>query len=406
MGRASAPILIPVAFCAVFVVSWTAHPLAAQDPQPAKTAKSVKPSPKKETLAPESDDASRPAASEPKSKTAKVDMSAIPADEAAEKKVRKELGEAFKLKRTQHYSIFYNTSDEDMKTFSLAIEQTYRSCVNYTIKLGFDAHPPKKKLLIYYFEEHKQYSDHSKKLGKGEAPQSTPGIYFPDLNRSMFYNFQNQDTFKKARKEAEAKIEELKSRLKQGSLTAEERRRINHEIKNARSHANWSTTVGGDVSESIVQHEVSHQVLWNIGFHNPDSFFANPRWLAEGTAMMFEPISTGTSANFGALNADRLKEFQALQQAHQVIPLRDFISTHNWFGPQTIGQAYAEGWALVHYLNRVKRKQLKTYVETINQRPKDYETTPEQEIKDFEKVFGKVDRKWVDTWLAWMKKVH
>ncbi|HKQ49487.1 MAG TPA: DUF1570 domain-containing protein [Phycisphaerae bacterium] len=394
MHRRSATAISFILLGAFFLTLALAGPAAAQDGEPSKSRKSSKSGSSKSTK-----DAS-PGRD-------KVEMSDIPADTAAEKKALKELGnEAFKLKRTMHYSVVYNTSDEDVRTFGLAIEQTYRSCIKYTQKLGFDAHAPKKKLIIYYFEEHGDYNGHSKKVGVGEMPQSTPGVYVPELNISMFYNFRNQDSFKKARQDAEAKIDQLKGRLKQGNLTPQERRQINQEIKNARSHANWSTTIGGDVSESIVQHEVAHQVLWNIGFHNPKVFIANPRWFAEGTAMMFEPISTGTSANFGALNSDRLKEYQALEQAKGLVPVKEFISHAGWFGPATIGQAYAQSWALVHYLNRAKRNQVKAYVEIINKRPKTYKSTPEQEIKDFETAFGKLDRKWEDAWKSWMKRVR
>lgn len=336
----------------------------------------------------------------------KVDMSDIPPDVKEEKKDKATLGESFKLKRTAHYSVFYDTSEDDLKVFAAAIEMTYRSCMNYTQKLGFTAHPPRRKLFIYYFEHHKDYSDFAEEIGKGAQPQSTPGLYFPDLNRSMFYNFRNQESLKKLRDDADVKIAQLREQLKQTGLSAVDRKRIGQEIADARKLANRSDVVGGDISESIVQHEVAHQVLWNIGFHNPKTFFANPRWLAEGTAMMFEPISTGNSANFGRLNEDRLREFKMLRNTGQLIPVRDFIATHGWFGPQTIGIAYPQSWALVHYLNRTKRSKLRQYVELVNKRPADYKPEPAKEIADFEKCFGKIDQKWVDAWDAWMKKVR
>lgn len=336
----------------------------------------------------------------------KVDMSDIPPDTKAEKKDKASLGESFNLKRTAHYSVFYDTSEDDLRVFAAAIEMTYRSCMNYTQKLGFTAHPPERKLLIYYFEHHKDYSDYAERIGKGPQPQSTPGLYFPDLNRSMFYNFRNQESLKKLREESESKIAQLREQLKQTGLSTADRKRIGQEIADARRMANRSNVVGGDISESIVQHEVAHQVLWNIGFHNPKNFFANPRWLAEGTAMMFEPISTGNSANFGRVNEDRLKEFRMLRESGRLIPVRDFIATHGWFGPQTIDVAYPQAWAIVHYLNRTKRSKLRKYVELVNKRPADYKPEPAKEIADFEKCFGKIDQKWVDAWDGWMKNVR
>ena len=64
------------------------------------------------------------------------DMKDVPADKKAEQKVQKALGENFKIKRTLHYSIFYDTSEEDVGVFGHAIERTYRSCGKYCKALG------------------------------------------------------------------------------------------------------------------------------------------------------------------------------------------------------------------------------------------------------------------------------
>ncbi len=336
----------------------------------------------------------------------KADMSEVPADEKAETEALRQVGEAFKLKRTRHYSIVFDTSKKDVKTFGVAIEKTYRSCVNYCLKLGFDAKQPKKKLLIYYFEEHGAYSNTSQSLGKGQLSQNMPGVYFPDLNFSMFYNYRNQDSFKRAREEAEQSIARLREQLRRGNVSRQQRKNIQRQIAAARRQANRSDLIGGDASESTVQHEVSHQVLWNIGFHNAKAFLANPRWFAEGTAMMFEPISDGRSANFGAVNQQRLRGYRALLRGGRLIPVRELVSDFRCFGPRTIEVAYPESWALVHYLNRTKRKQIKKYVVAINKRPEDFIPMPEAELATFEEAFGKLDEKWVRRWHKWMENVR
>lgn len=339
-------------------------------------------------------------------KSTKVDMTPIPSDEKAESEAVALVGTGFKTKHTSHYAVIYNTSDAEVGSFSTAIEGTYRSCMNYVERLGIPPEKPDKKLIIYYFNEHKQYSAFSRKLKQGDRPQSQPGVYFPELNRSMFYNFRNQDSFKSAISGAEQKLKSLRDELRAPGITAERRRQIRDEMKNAQAQANAAGREGGDLSEGIVQHEVSHQVLWNVGYHNKKQFFANPRWLAEGTAQMFETIADGGGANVGAVNTDRLRHFLYLENTGGLIPLKSFISTHTYFEEKTIGTAYAESWALTHYLNRVKRKQLKTYVEIIRKRPKDYKPTEAVEIADFEKAFGKIDSRWEKTWKAWMKKVR
>ena len=336
-----------------------------------------------------------------------VDMTDLPPDATAEEDDLKKLGGGFKVYRTMHFSVLHDVSDTDVKAFSTAIEKTYRSNVNYALSLGIEPKKHKRKLIIYYFNEHTHYSDYSKSLGKGERPQSNPGVYFPDLNRSMFYNFRNQDAFKRTREEAEKKVDDLKKRIKE-KMSPEQRRELTRQINEAKAVANASTTQGGGQNEETVQHEVTHHVLWNIGLHNPKSFFANPRWFAEGTAMMFETAGAGKASNIGAVNKGRLRDYQALEKSNRLFNVKEFVSSAAAFNqsPELMGIAYAEAWALVHYLNRTKREQIKTYVDTINQRGQDYESTPDKELAAFEKAFGKLDDKWIAQWKAWMKGVR
>ena len=265
---------------------------------------------------------------------------------------------------------------------------------------------PKKKLIIYYFAQHPDYSAYSDKLGKGPRPQNQPGVFFPDINRSMFYDFRNQDIFKKAREDADKKVDDLKKQLS-GKVSPEKRKEINKQITDAKAQSNKSGVVGGGYTESTVQHEVTHHVLWNVGLHNPKSFMANPRWFAEGTAMMFETIATGKSSNIGAVNKQRLEDYLAMEKTNQLFDVKEFISSPAPFNhADTIGQAYSQAWALAHYLNRTKRSAIKGFVEAINKRPKNYESKPAEEIKEFEKAFGKIDDDWVKKWKAWMKNVR
>jgi len=339
-------------------------------------------------------------------KASKVDMTPIPADDAAEQAALAQVGPGFKVRQTAHFSVLFNTDDSEVARFGTAIEGTYRSCMNYVDRLGLTVQPPDRKLIIFYFDEHQDYSAFSRKLGRGERPQSSPGVYFPDLNRSMFYNFKNQDSFKAARLAADAKIRELRERLRGPGVTPSQRRYFQAEIKEAQALSNRAGREGGQLSEGIVQHEVSHQVLWNVGYHNKGQFYANPRWLAEGTAMMFETIADGGGAAFGAVNTGRLADFRELEKAGRLITLRSFISTHAYFDPDTIDIAYPQSWALAHYLNRARRKQLKSYVEDILKRPRDFKTTASIELATFEKAFGALDERWERNWKDWMSKVR
>lgn len=340
-----------------------------------------------------------------------LDASPLPSDAEAEAKVQKELGEAFSLLRTKHYSIFYNTDEADVGAFSAAIERTYRSCLKYTSKLGIESKRPKKKLISHFFNEFEDYADHSEKhLGMGRPAATQLGFFLYRTNHTYFYNYRNTPAFKKMRDDAEKKLQELGEQARRGNLNPGRRRQLDLQMREARWILNRTDGLGGGQTEETLQHEVSHQVLYNIGFHSRKGMtnpFLNPRWFVEGTAQIFEPISDGKAANFGQLNKGRLENYQGLVRSGHLIPLRHFISDMRYFGRSDAGGlAYPQSWALVHYLNKVKRKQLKKYVRLILDRPADYKSTPEKEISDFEAAFGKLDKKWEQRWIRWMKDVR
>ena len=84
------------------------------------------------------------------SKKHRVDMSAVPPDVRDEhvnlRSVNDKIEEGFKIRRSLHYSIIYNTSEEDVAAFEYAIEKTYRACAKWCISMGIDIHPPKQKM--------------------------------------------------------------------------------------------------------------------------------------------------------------------------------------------------------------------------------------------------------------------
>lgn len=350
-----------------------------------------------------------------KSGKRKVDTSAVPADKKAEKKALKALGESeksFKIKHSKHFSILYDTSEEDVEIFKSAVERTYQQCVRRTQHLGIDVTQPKKKLVIHYFNELEDYSGHSERMGHGKKDENAAGFFVlpvpgvPGSNMSYFYNFRNSATFKAHREQAEAELRQLSDQMRTAKTSAD-RKNLRERMKEARRAVNSANSLGGGISEEVVQHETAHQVLYNIGFHNRKSVAANPRWLAEGMAQKFEPVSTGTGSGAGLVNTSRLVAFRQLVEAGQLVPLREFISTSAFFyRPDAGALAYPQSWALLHYISRVKRDELTRYVELVNKRPKDYETTPEKEIETFEKAFGKIDEKWEKKWLNWMKNVR
>src|SRR5690606_12483049 len=113
-------------------------------------------------------------------------------------------------------------------------------------------------------------------------------------------------------------------------VSSAQKRAIRARIKYYKAVMNWTKTFGGGKTEGTLQHEVAHQVLFNLGLHAPQrnaESLVNPRWFAEGIASLFEPISDGKAANWGQMNKDRLDEFRQLVEYKKLFPVKEFVET-------------------------------------------------------------------------------
>lgn len=348
--------------------------------------------------------------SEKKSASRKVDMSDVPRSKKEEKQIRRALGENFKMKHTMHYTVYYDTNEEDVEAFAIAIEATYRSCAKYMLSLGMEPRPLKVKMQSHFFNEFKDYADYFEKVAGGRPNPNMLGVYVPSTNYTYFYNYRNTPDFKNFRINAEHSIEQLAGDLRNPRVPSGQKKAIRARIKQLKAIMNWTRTFGGGVTEGTLQHEVAHQVLHNLGFHAPQrnaKVRVNPRWFAEGIASLFEPISDGKAANWGQMNKERLDQFRQLHEAKQLAPLKEFIETEKWFQRGDAGGlAYPQAWALCYYLSRTNRNGFKKYAETIRDRSHDFDASAEVELKTFEDAFGKVDKNFENRWLNWMKKVN
>lgn len=338
----------------------------------------------------------------------RVDMSPIPPDPREERVHLRAVGEGFKLRRSQHYSILYDTSEEDVKVFQRGIERTYRWCMRYCLSLDIPVHKPEKKLITHFFNIFNDYARYSIVTGGGGVTPGTLGYFSPQSNYTYFYNYRNRPDYKAFRDNAEREIKRLQEQFK-GAKTAEEKQAIRERIKQLKKTMTTDSTDGGEVTEATLQHEVAHQVLFNIGFHNERAALklANPRWFAEGLASLFEPVGDGKASGFGALNEERHEQYRHLVRVGGLIPLKTFVADIRWFfQPDTGGRAYPQAWALVHYLTRTKREEMRAYVTEINERTVEYEMTPEKELALFEKHFGEVDDTFEERWKEYMETIH
>jgi hypothetical protein len=144
-----------------------------------------------------------------------------------------------------------------------------------------------------------------------------------------------------------------------------------------------------DNAETII-HEATHQTASNVGVHS--RFGEQPRWLAEGLAMMFEARGVWDNASLlqqqDRLNLGRLKDFRDSAKNRQADWMTILVGSDLPFQYYT-GRAYAEAWTLTFYLCETRPQEYSNYLARVAARPAFSKYTPQERLADFTGAFGK-----------------
>ena len=356
--------------------------VAAQDQKPEAGDKAEK----KEKTSADSSKASK----------AKKDKDLKPFPEGPlEKQYVEKIGPDYKVRRTDHFFVLYNTEEQVLKEFIDRIERTYDSVHRFAVKMGIQITYPQEKLPVIFCETFDQYSQGAHLFGGQAAPAEAAGLYFPSANFSIFYNMANSDYIKGKTNEAKAKQNEART-----SRDPNAKRSLS---KQAQYILNEMENFSERNNKSVVQHEVAHQLLHNFDVHRRNVF--NPSWFVEGLATLFEPPPTaGVGAGFNITNQYRLWRLRERIEKDQVMDLAELIKTREMLADGD--RNYCHAWGLTCYISKYKKKEMQQYVELIKQRKPKTPVTPEQELADFEKCFGRLDEAFKTKWVKFIKELQ
>ena len=152
---------------------------------------------------------------------------------------------------------------------------------------------------------------------------------------------------------------------------------------------------------ATIIHEATHQLMHNRGLQT--RMTDRPLWISEGLALFFEAPNLENKNGWlrpGLVHYDRLAMFRNfLNTARQPNSIESLIGTDARFHGENSLQAYAESWALVHFLVRKSPKKMAAYLKDTASRPVCVEVDAPQRIAEFKKYFGdnleKLDRQFL-----------
>jgi hypothetical protein len=268
-----------------------------------------------------------------------------------------EFDNRFEVSTTRHYLIVHPRGQRDQ--WADRFEELYNSFGHYFRVRGFALQEPQYPMVAVMFRDQAEYFRLAKASGTPMHP-NTMGHYDSTSNRVFLFD----DT-------------------------------------NGKSKADWSQNA------VTIIHEATHQTAFNVGVHR--RFAAEPRWLVEGLATMFEAPGV-CSARYDQTQADRVNR-PRLEAFHKYMALRHqpgslamLLNSDDAFRSDPDG-AYAEAWALSFYLCETQPRLYTAYLEKTAQWPAFSEYPPGERMADFQAIFGSDLKMFEAKFLRYMQEV-
>jgi len=272
-----------------------------------------------------------------------------------------ELPAGFRVHKTAHYVLCYNTSPAYAEWCGALFERLYLAFTTYWSRRGFELHEPEWPLVALVFDSKPSYANYAQ-VELGEATASIIGYYSLRSNRVIMYDLTGAGV-QAARAMNAANINRILSRP------------------------------GAERTVATIIHEATHQLAFNCGLQT--RYADIPLWVSEGIAIYFETPDLKSSKgwrNIGSVNRVRLADFKRYLRQRPADSLQTLLSTDDRFrNARTAPQAYAESWALNYFLIRKHSEQYLAYLQTMaDKRPLRYDDADER-LALFRQTFGDLE---------------
>jgi len=275
----------------------------------------------------------------------------------------KELPGGFRIYETKHYVIAYQTELAYARWVGGLYEsRLYHSFEKYWEKRKkFKLTEPKFPLPVIVFSTQAQFQQQvDREFGPGQKMLAYYGI---QSNRVTLYD--------------------LTAGQKSPNQPLDNDRRIDEVLSSPAAKPMVATMI----------HEATHQLIFNRGMQT--RYAESPLWLNEGLANFFEaPSRKGRGRGWvgpGEIFEQRLFRYRKLLQTNQTPTIESLVLDNKRFNtPETFLDAYAEAWALNHYLLNKKPKEFVAYLNHMAKKKALDEDPPAKRLIEFKQFFGDI----------------
>ena len=307
------------------------------------------------------------------------DKDAPPATiEAMEKSLLEELPAGFKILKSDHYLIAYQTE----KAYAKWVNQLYEGRL-YKAFDGFwerkkklSLQDPKFPLVVLIFKSKAEYQRYvDRDLGPG---QDIVAYFQMQTNRVVMYD-----------------------------LTAGERRPGENISSTRRIEEIFQNPAAVYMAATII-HEGTHQLMFNRGVQT--RFADTPLWMNEGLAIFFEAPNLNNKRGWtkpGLVFGQRLYRFRNTLQTRPKDSIQRLLTDDaRLTNPETAADGYAEAWAFNHFLLNKRSKEYIAYLKEHSEKPPLSELDAEQRLEEFKKHFGDNFEKLEKDFLQYIRRLR
>lgn len=252
---------------------------------------------------------------------------------------------AFGFYRRRPYAILTDESYFGVEHSVRALQEMYRQFVQAFGELITNL-ARSQDIQVLFFSKEAQYRSYQDRY----APdmQASSGFYSPLIDRLVVYNQATSDQITRAfagLEEEAAKFRDLAaSDASAAAQLAAWKKDTERRIRNFAENQTLST----------IRHEGAHQLFYTCGVHSENRM--ENEWLVEGLATYCETQRLGDKDPVRAASIKRALSGNSLIPLEEIVSFRDPRGLMS-FGPQErVELAYAESWALVHFLMQDDRR--------------------------------------------------
>lgn len=284
------------------------------------------------------------------------------------------------------------------------LERTHHQFRRFADRLDLAPLPLEHKLVCVLFEDRADYRDFAVNHDEVTDPWIA-GYYSPRHDRVVFYRGEAnpsvvdaRDRLRRMQDELDAITDAARVARREGhhhraESLAEFRDRYRRHLHREASRVD---EFARQVSIATLVHETTHQLLFHTRVQSPH--LAYPVWISEGLATAFETDDTSGAFGPDFEYGPRRKAFDELLREGRVIDVEMLaVLTSAGSDDETVHAVYHSGYALVTWMSRFRRDELRTYLDLLAAEPSG-SVGVDRALDLFEEAFGNakhVQRAWL-----------